>query len=333
MNQAIEAGVRGLPSPREVTATSAQTRGVGAPRPQMGGSRAGQSSKHGALKRCALALGLWAAVLPSTGAAPAPLRVMLLSGDNNHAWRETTPALQALLEEGGRCRVDVVDLVPALAAESFAPYEVILSNYNSFKSPGPTDAVWKSGVRSAFLAHIRAGRGFVVVHAGSSVFYDWPEFQQLAATSWTLGATRHGQRHAARVEFGASAHPITRGLKPFWIFDEFWENLVVQPGATVLAAATPSPEFKGSGRAEPTLFVTELGRGRGVCLLLGHDVAAMKNPAFRTLLVRGTEWAARGQVTATPEANWPESAEAAIAIAGRAATAPAKAPPVPKAKK
>ncbi len=283
-------------------------------------------------RRCFFGFCLVGAMAAGIAAESPPLRVMLLSGENNHAWRETTPTLQAMLEQGGQCRVDVVEQVAALRAESFAPYEVILSNYNSFKSPGPTDAVWSAGVRAAFLAHIQSGRGFVVVHAGSSVFYDWPEFQQLAATSWTLGTTRHGQRHAAPVKFNGIDYPITRGLAPFWIFDEFWESLVVQPGATVLATATPSPEFKGSGRPEPTLFVTELGRGRGVCLLLGHDVAAMKNPAFRTLLVRGTEWAARGQVTAAPAAGWPETAAAAIAIAGPAATAPTKSQPTPNTK-
>jgi type 1 glutamine amidotransferase len=30
---------------------------------------------------------------------------------------------------------------------------------------------------------------------------------------------------------------------------------------------------------------------------LGHDVKAMDSPGFRLTLVRGTEWAATGQVT------------------------------------
>jgi type 1 glutamine amidotransferase len=255
---------------------------------------------------------LLAVILPvgASAATPAPLRVMMLSGANNHAWRETTPALRAILEAGGRCRVDVVEDVPGLAARAFAPYDVVLSNYNTFNEPRATEAVWKADVRAAFLAHIRQGRGFVGVHAGGSVFYDWPEFQQLAVVSWTLGTTRHGPRHAARGDFGAVDHPITRGLKPFWTFDEFWENVVVQPGATALATVTPSQQFKGSGRPEPVVFVTELGRGRGFCLLLGHDAAAMQNPAFRTLLVRGTEWAAGAGVTSGPAGGWPETAAA-----------------------
>ena len=38
---------------------------------------------------------------------------------------------------------------------------------------------------------------------------------------------------------------------------------------------------------------------------------AMKNPAWKTLLQRGTEWAATGKVTIPPARNWPSTREAA----------------------
>ena len=50
-------------------------------------------------------------------------------------------------------------------------------------------------MRAAFLDHIRKGRGFVVFHAGSCVFNDWAEFQQVAGATWGKG-TSHGARHA-----------------------------------------------------------------------------------------------------------------------------------------
>jgi type 1 glutamine amidotransferase len=286
------------------------------------------------LRRVLPWLAALAVAVAPLGAATGAIRVLLLSGANNHAWRETTPALRTILEADERCRIAVVDDVPGLAADAFAGCDVIVSNFNMFNPRGAAPAVWSPAVRAAFLAHVRRGAGFVVVHAGSSVFYDWPEFQRLAATTWTLGTTRHGRRHAARVDFGGTDHPIVRGLPPFWTFDEFWENLVVQPGATVLASVTPAPAHQGSGRPEPSLLVTEYGRGRSVCLLLGHDVAAMRNPGFRTLLVRATEWAARGTVTLPPPADWPDSEAAALAVVGPAAVAaaqpPAKARPSPK---
>lgn len=248
-----------------------------------------------------------------TAADTAPLRVMLLSGDNNHNWKLTTPELCAILAEGGRFRVDVVDDVAALQASDFASCDVIVSNYNTFKNPLPVDKVWGAAVREAFLAHVRGGRGFVVVHAGSSSLYDWPEYQKLSITSWTPGVTSHGKPHAARVTFdGAGAdHPVTRGLPPFWTHDEYWENLVVQPGATALANVRTNAKYNSRGGPAPILFARDYGKGRALCLLLGHDVLAMRNPGFRTLFKRGVEWAATGTVTIPADKNWPTTEAAA----------------------
>ena len=39
-------------------------------------------------------------------AAPAPLRVLLFSGQNNHDWKTTTPRLKSILTESGRRILD-----------------------------------------------------------------------------------------------------------------------------------------------------------------------------------------------------------------------------------
>jgi hypothetical protein len=40
-------------------------------------------------------------------------RVLILSGANNHDWKQTTPAIRAALEETGRFHVDVEENVIA----------------------------------------------------------------------------------------------------------------------------------------------------------------------------------------------------------------------------
>jgi type 1 glutamine amidotransferase len=255
---------------------------------------------------CVLAAG-------AAGGAP-PIRVLLLSGSNNHNWRQTTPELRSILDESARFQTTVTEDVPRLAAADFARADVILSNFNTFgKTQKPADETWAAPVRRAFLEHIRSGAGFVVVHAGSSGFYDWPEFQQLAITSWTLGKTRHGRRHTAPVRLDRT-HPLTDAIPDFFTHDEFWENLDITPGARPLAWATPSPDFGGGGREAPVLFVQNYGRGRVVTHLLGHDLAAQRNPAFRLLLRRAVEWAATGEVTqpATPVPTTPAEAAACL---------------------
>ena len=230
-----------------------------------------------------------------TGSA-APLRVLILSGANNHDWHATSPVLKQILETTGRFAVDVETNVPALKSKSFASYDAVLSNFNTFgqKDPG---AVWNAEVRAAFVNFVRSGHGLVVVHAGSSVFYDWPEFQQIAGATWGKG-TGHGKMHTNEIHLLAASHPVTAGLKDFPTFDEFWQNTQVAPGALALAEVTPKKEFGGTGKAEPIAFATEFARGRGFTLLLGHNVQAMESAGFNLLLQHGTEWAATGRVSA-----------------------------------
>ena len=235
-------------------------------------------------------------ILNTIGAATgraAPLRVLLLTGSNNHDWRATTPVIKDTLESCGRFHVDVETNVPAMTGASFANYDVVLSNFNTFgmKDPGP---IWSADVRAAFLDFVRKGKGFASVHSGTSVFYDWSEFQQLAGTSWGKH-TSHGQMHSNEVRI-VTSHPITDGLKPFTTYDEFWQGVELAPGTTVLAEATPLKEFKGSGKSEPMAFITTFGDGRGFTLLLGHNTRAMESEGFKTLLRRGVEWAATGGV-------------------------------------
>jgi type 1 glutamine amidotransferase len=158
------------------------------------------------------------------------------------------------------------------------------------------------------------GHGLVIVHAGSSVFYDWPEFQNLACGTWKDG-TGHGQIHVNRVTFIDPESPVTKGLETFWIRDEFWQNILVAPGAKPLARVTPDPAFKGSGVPENILFTTETAGGRGFAIFLGHDTTTMKNTAWKTILQRGTEWAATGKVTLPPATDWPTTKEDAERMA------------------
>ena len=245
--------------------------------------------------RLAQLLAFALALLTAQRAAAAPLRVLLLSGANNHDWRATTPALKQILEASGRFTVEVATNVPALGPDAFAPYDAVLSNFNTFgeKNPGP---VWNAEVRAAFINYMRAGHGFVVVHAGSAGFYDWPEFQQLAGATWGKG-TSHGKMHTNEIQISPLPHPVTAGLTNFPTFDEFWQNAQLAPGAQVLATVTPKTEFGGTGQPEPIAFATTLGAGRGFTLLLGHNAQAMNSDGFKTLLQRGAEWAATGSLS------------------------------------
>ncbi len=270
--------------------------------------------------RSVLALGL-AVVLAALTApravsagVPAKLRVLILSGLNNHDWRSTTPLVEALFRECVRFGpVDVTESPAGLNAVTLAQYDVLVSNWTPYPE---TRRTWPPETEAAFLDFVRRGGGFVVIHAAACTFQTWPEFQELIALTWQTNYTAHGTYHTFRVSVEDHAHPIVQELADFYTTDELYHQMVHLPEQPlhVVLKAFSAKEQAGTGNYEPVLVCTELGRGRGVNLVLGHDVPAMGS-GFRTLLLRSAEWAATGQVTLPPPAVWP-STPAAMIVAG-----------------
>jgi len=227
-------------------------------------------------------------------AAPATesrLRVLILSGKNNHSWQETTPALKKIYEDSGRFVVEVVNDPSTCHVQTFKTFDVIASNWTNYPSG---DREWDQDVEKAFLEFVRSGKGFVLFHAGGACFPSWPEYQALIGATWG-SQTGHGSYHNFNVSVTDRSHPITRLVDDFIIMDELWHRMEVKPSAHVLCQAYSDITQGGTGRWEPVAFSSNFGRGRGFYLVLGHDVQAMMNPNWKMLLLRGTEWAAIGK--------------------------------------
>lgn len=157
-------------------------------------------------KHSFLPLGLAVLVCCATTVCPAnaKLKVLIIDGQNNHKWAETTPYLKAILEQTGAFTVDVSttpsalpgkakagnSAVPPVAPASivsaeqranawakwrprFADYDVLVSNYNGEE--------WPEAVRAALVAYVRDGGGFVSYHAADNSFANWPEYNQMIA--------------------------------------------------------------------------------------------------------------------------------------------------------
>src|SRR5690606_15098519 len=90
--------------------------------------------------RLAIVLIIAALAPRSSSFAGDDIRVLLLSGRNNHDWRSTTPALAECLEEGGRFRVTVLDDTAAMTRALLAEHDVVVSNFNSFVRRGAPEA-------------------------------------------------------------------------------------------------------------------------------------------------------------------------------------------------
>ena len=249
------------------------------------------------------------------------LRLLILDGQNNHDWKMTTPLLQEIYSDSGRFEVDIATSPPAGHDMSsyqprFADYDVVVSNYNG--------EPWSEKTQEAFQAYIYGGGGFVSVHAADNAFPDWPEYNEIVGLGgWgnrneksgpyvylTNGQLvrdesdgpggNHGAQHEFQVKALQPEHPIMQGLPPVWLHtkDELYEKLRgPAENLEVLATAYADPKYRGVGRDEPMLMTITYGDGRIFHTVLGHADYSIKCVGFETTLLRGTEWAATGEVT------------------------------------
>ena len=231
--------------------------------------------------------------------APPKVKVLILTGVNNHKWALTTPVLREVLEQTGRFEVRVNEEVRGNGPETFAPYDVLLLNYND-----SGHSWWDVRAREAMLDFVRNGKGLVCYHASNNAFLGWDEFDKMVGGTWRATAG-HAPYHAYTVKIVDPEDPITKDMPTsFAETDELYHGLSMQMNIHILATAFDDPnncgrngKGCGTGKDEPLIWTLKYGSGRVFQTALGHDVKAMDSPGFRTTLVRGTEWAATGQVT------------------------------------
>lgn len=269
-------------------------------------------------------------------AAP-PIKALILDGQNNHDWKEVTPALKKILEDTGLFAVEVSTTPPEGQSMEgwnprFADYDVLVDNYNG--------DLWSEKTRAAFVEYMKNGGGLVVIHAANNAFPEWPEFDEIIGLAgwggrneksgpyvrWREGKVAfdttpgpggsHGPQHEIQVVIRDSKHPITAGLPEVWMHaeDEIYNRLRgPAKNLTVLATALTPLDKRGTGEHEPMLFTVEYGKGRVFHTVFGHGAENMRCVGFMVTLQRGAEWAATGKVTQTTvPADFPTPGEARI---------------------
>lgn len=286
------------------------------------------------------ALVLLAAALPVS--ADEKIKVLIIDGQNNHNWQQTTPILKKQLEATEKFTVDVATSPPRGKPEEMAKfrpelakYQVVVSNYNG--------ELWGRDLNNDFESLVKEGKlGFVVVHAANNAFGGWKEYDQMIGMGWrnakdgkrlvltddgkpVLTETGKGDSSGHRytgpfaVKLRDAEHPVTKGMPKEWLHtrDELYDNMRGPiENVTVLATAYSDKEKKGTGAHEPMIWTVNYGKGRVFHTPMGHDATAMKCVGFATTVARGTEWAATGKVTIPLPKEFP-TADKASPIADR----------------
>ncbi len=255
------------------------------------------------------------------------LRVLIVDGQNNHDWRKMTPPMKADLEQSGRFAVDVVTTPPPKSPPSawdafhpdFTKYDVVLSNYNG--------EPWPKAVQKALEDYVSGGGGLSIIHAANNSFPEWPAYNKMIGLGWRAPAfgdrvtldeagkvvrtpkgegpgSGHGPQHPYTIVVRDPEHPITRGMPSEWLHakDELYHG---QRGPAedmhILATAFSDKGKGGTGTNEPMIWVIPYGKGRVFTTVMGHvmgdENVAIRCVGFKTVMLRGPEWAATGKVT------------------------------------
>ncbi len=215
---------------------------------------------------------------------------------------------------------------PGFAPE-FKNYDVVISNF------GWQAANWPEKTQKALEEYMYSGGGFVSVHAANNSFPDWLEYNKMIGLGgWgdrdekdgpyvyytnegelirdpspgTCGS--HGPAHIFPITVRVKDHPITEGMPEEWLTtkDECYAQLRgPAENMTVLATGKDVSGKAPTDRHEPMLMVVDYGKGRVFHTTLGHDDYSIESVGFITSFLRGTEWAATGEVTVPIPQDFP----------------------------
>lgn len=260
------------------------------------------------------------------------LSVLLVTGvvTREHDWRLANELLRTLLESTGRFFVRVTEAFDGATATTLSPYDVILLNYDGRNFPSdPAYARWCPETEQAFFGFVARGGGVAIYH--SSVWLDEAlpeEYRRLRGLYCTTPAGgRRSPKGDFAMELTDEPHPITAGLPKTCaiINDDLFAGAARYPGAKVRVLAgvldaledyqvpgfppphhpvmIPGGELQnmpGVNTLQPVCWVNTYEQGRAFVMTLGHAMETLRRVPYMTMLCRGVEWAATGEVTIYP---------------------------------
>ncbi|MCO8276200.1 ThuA domain-containing protein [Actinoplanes sp. TRM 88003] len=158
--------------------------------------------------------------------------------------------------------------------------------------------------QTAFENYIRAGGGYVGVHAASDTEYDWPFYGELVGAYFAS----HPAIQAATVRTENRAHAATAGLAPAATRTDEWYNFRSNPRSTarVLSTLDESTYSGGSmGGDHPHTWCKSYQGGRSFYTGAGHTQASYTEAGFRALILGGIRYAAnRTKADCRPETGY-----------------------------
>ena len=264
-------------------------------------------------------------------------KTLIITGQNNHNWKASSPILKQILDETGLFSSEIM-ITPGKGEDmktfnpDFTKYKLVVIDYNGDS--------WSEKTNSAFVEYVKNGGGVVLYHAADNSFPAWKEYNEMSGLGgWgdrnqkdgpyvyyknnqlvTDTSAGNGGSHGKRREFlvltRITDHLITRGLPVAWLHgtDELYSQLRGPAKNMQILATAFADSAAGGGtmRDEPILMAITFGKGRIFHTTMGHadegGGPSMHCAGFIVTLQRGAEWAVTGDVTQKVPWDFPSAA-------------------------
>ncbi len=265
----------------------------------------------------ALVLALLVAVPPGAQAA-APYRVLVYSEVTNFTHDSIPAGIEAVQKLGAEhgFEVEATDDSAVFNDADLGRFQAVVFN-NTNSTPESGDLL-NADERAALQRFIRAGGGWVGVHAASASERDWEWYEGLVGAIFD----QHPAVQTGRIKVLDRAHPSTEHLPELWERTEEWYNWRSNPTSKVHTLAQIKVRDGVTGLDEgvdhPFSWCQNYDGGRSWFTAGGHDKAAFQEEGFVNHLLGGIRWAAgaaEGDCTATRTGSFQRTALATSDLA------------------
>jgi type 1 glutamine amidotransferase len=175
----------------------------------------------------------------------------------------------------------------AFTAELLSPYAAIVFLNTTTTADS---SLLDDGGKVALEAYVRAGGGFVGIHATADAEYGWPFFRELVGASFLA----HGPPADASLRIEDKAHPATTGLPDPWSRYDEWFDFAANPRPTAHVLVTlDESSYKDPPTADhPIAWCKTVGAGRSFYTGLGHTSEAFADALVLRHITGGILYAA-----------------------------------------
>ncbi|WP_066837088.1 ThuA domain-containing protein [Rufibacter ruber] len=188
-------------------------------------------------------------------------------------------ALQKLGQENG-FSVDTTNNAALFTQKNLKKYQAVV-----FLST--TQDVLNPAQQTAFEQYIKAGNGFVGIHAATDTEYQWPWYNQLVGAYFES----HPAVQTAIIDVVDKNHPATHFLPHRWQRRDEWYNFKnLQPGLQILATLDEKSYKGGTNGYHPVAWCHAFDGGRAFYTAGGHTNESFQDPLFLRHLLGGIQY-------------------------------------------